>query len=332
MHCLRRAFVVGFLAACVVPAAADEFAPAVVFDVGGRFDAAFNELVHQGVERFAAETGLPYAEAEPADASEREAALRAFAAEGRSPILAVGYAQAPVVAELAATHPETEFTIVDAVVDLPNVRSVVFDEHEGSFLVGMVAAMASRSGTIGFVGGMDIPVIRAFGCGYRQGARHVDPDAVVLEAMAGDDDTAWSNPLLGAELARQQVDQGADVVFHAAGGSGLGVLQAMAEEGLLGIGVDSNQNGLFPGHVLTSMVKRVDVAAHAAFSDALDGTWQPGIMRLGLAEGGVGWALDENNATLVTPQMFATVEQAQVEIIAGRLVVHDWRTDGACPD
>ena len=314
------------------PASAQDVAPAVVYDVGGKLDAAFNELVYHGTERFALDSGIAYVEAEPSDEPARDEALRRFAEEGRSSILAVGFAQAGIVAELAQEHPELRFTIIDAVVELPNVRSVVFMEHEGSFLVGMLAAMASQTGMIGFVGGMDVPVIRGFACGYVQGARHVRPGIRMLQTMAGTTGAAWSDPLLGAELARQQMDDGADVIFHAAGGTGLGVLQAASDEGRLAIGVDSNQNGLFPGSVLTSMLKRVDVAAYMAFMDAAHGTWRPGIVRLGLAEDGVGWALDEHNGPLVTAAMREAVEEARDAIVAGTLTVHDYRTDGACPE
>lgn len=314
------------------PAAAETPAPAVVFDVGGVFDAGFNELIWQGAERFTVETGIPYVAAERHDDAARDAALERFAAEGRSPIIAAGTALAPRVAEVAATYPHLDFVIIDTVVDAPNVQSIVFREQEGAFLAGMLAAMASKTGTLGFIGGMDIPVIRAFACGYRQGARHVDPDIVILETTAGTTGEAWSNPMLGGELARQLVDQGADVVFPAAGGTGLGVLEAMAAAGLLGIGVDSNQNGLWPGHVLTSMEKRVDVATYGALMAALDGSWQPGVVDLGLAEGAIALAFDEHNAPLVSEAMAEAVAEAEAAIVDGGLAVHDWRTDESCPE
>ena len=185
-------------------------------------------------------------------------------------------------------------------VEQPNVQSVVFKEHEGSFLVGMAAALASKTGKVGFVGGMDIPLIRNFAHGYEQGVKHVDPDAEVFVNMTGTTPAAWNDPAKGAELAQSQFDRGADVVYAAAGGTGLGVLQAAADSGKLSIGVDSNQNYLHPGSVLTSMLKRVDVAVYNAFKTAMEGTWEPGVKSLGLAEDGVGYALDEHNRELIT--------------------------------
>jgi basic membrane protein A len=210
------------------------------------------------------------------------------------------------------------------VVEQPNVQSVVFKEHEGSFLVGMAAAMASKTGKVGFVGGMDIPLIRNFEHGYRQGVEYVDPDAEVLSKMTGDTPAAWNDPARGAELAQGEFALGADVVYAAAGGTGLGVLQAAADAGKLSIGVDSNQNYLHPGSVLTSMLKRVDVAVYNAFKDAMEGDLETGVQNLGLAEDGVGYALDEHNRALITPEMEAALEDAQAKIISGELVVSDY--------
>jgi basic membrane protein A len=206
------------------------------------------------------------------------------------------------------------------------VQSVVFKEHEGSFLVGMAAAMASKTGKVGFVGGMDIPLIRNFAHGYEQGVKYVKPDAEVFVNMTGTTPAAWNDPAKGAELAQSQFDRGADVVYAAAGGTGLGVLQAAADSGKLSIGVDSNQNYLHPGSVLTSMLKRVDVAVYNAFKTAKDGTWQPGEKNLGLAENGVGYALDENNRSLITPEMEKKLEAAKAKIISGELKVSPYTT------
>ena len=311
-------------------AAAQDFQPAVVFDMGGKFDRSFNEGIHNGIERFREETGISYAEFEVTNESQRGQALRRMARSGADIVIAVGFAQAPAVEVVAAEFPDIQFTLIDAVVDLPNVQSVVFKEQEGSFLVGMLAAMASEASAVGFVGGMDIPLIRAFACGYEQGARHVDPDIEVYENMTGTTPAAWNDPTRGGELARSQFDRGADVVYAAAGATGLGVYQAAEDTGNLAIGVDSNQNYLHPGTMLTSMVKRVDVAAYNAFNDALNGVWQPGVFNLGLAEDGVGWALDEHNRPLVTQEMIDALEQARQEIIEGTLVVVDYRDGNAC--
>jgi len=310
--------------------AQDDFNPAVVFDMGGKFDRSFNEGIYNGVEQWAAETGGEYMEFEVTNESQREQALRRMARNDADIIIAVGFAQAPAVETVAAEYPDVRFTIIDAVVELPNVQSVVFKEQEGSFLVGMLAAMASETGAVGFVGGMDIPLIRAFGCGYEQGVKYVDPDAEVFQNMTGTTPAAWNDPTRGGELARSQFDRGADVVYAAAGGTGIGVYQAAEDTGNLAIGVDSNQNYLHPGTMLTSMLKRVDTAAYNAFADAMNGTWEPGVLNLGLAEKGVGYALDENNWPLMTPEMIVAVENAMIDIINGSLEVVDYREANEC--
>ena len=197
------------------------------------------------------------------------------------------------------------------------MQSIVFKEHEGSFLVGLLAAQASKTGKVGFVGGMDIPLIRKFACGYVQGVKYAKKDAEVFQNMTGTTGAAWNDPVKGGELAKSQIDRGADVIYHAAGGTGIGVLRAAADAGKLGIGVDSNQNGLHPGKVLTSMLKRVDVATYNTFKTAKDGTWKPGVSVLGLKEDGVGWALDDNNKTLVTAEMKAAADKAADDIKSG---------------
>jgi basic membrane protein A len=195
----------------------------------------------------------------------------------------------------------------------------------------MLAAMASKTGKVGFVGGMDIPLIRKFACGYVQGAKAVNPDIEVYQNMTGTTGAAWNDPVKGGELAKSQFDRGADVVYHAAGGTGLGVLQAAADAGKLGIGVDSNQNYLHPGAVLTSMMKRVDNAVFNAFKDGTEGNWSAGIQALGLEEEGVGYALDDNNAKLISDDMKMKVDEARQKIISGDIAVHDYMSDNACP-
>jgi len=216
------------------------------------------------------------------------------------------------------------------VVDLPNVQSIVFKENEGSYLVGLLAGMASKSGKVGFVGGMDIPLIRKFGCGYAQGVKAAKPDATIFQNMTGDTGAAWNDPVKGGEITKGQMAQGADVVYAAAGATGLGVLQAAADGGALSIGVDANQNYLHPGKVLTSMLKRVDVAVYNVMKGG-NANFKPGIQALGLAEDGVGYAMDDNNKPLITPEMLAAVEKAKADIIAGTIKVHDYTEDNACP-
>ena len=323
----------GLLAATAMclPAIAADIKPALLYDLGGKFDKSFNEAAFNGAEKFKAETGIEYVEFEVSNASQREQALRRFAEDGRNPIVMTGFSWAESLDKVATDFPDLQFAIVDMVVDKPNIRSIVFKEQEGSYIVGLLAGMASQTKKVGFVGGMDIPLIHKFACGYIGGAKSVGPDVKVLEAYTGTTPDAWNDPVKGGEIAKSQFDQGSDVVYHAAGGTGVGVLQAAADGGKLGIGVDSNQNGLQPGKVLTSMLKRVDTAVHGAFTDAKDGKLKGGINDLGLKEGGVDYALDENNKDLITPEMKAAAEKAKADIIAGTITVHDYMSDDTCP-
>ncbi|MGB7320516.1 MAG: BMP family ABC transporter substrate-binding protein, partial [Albidovulum sp.] len=233
--------------------------PAIIYDLGGKFDKSFNEAAYAGAERWKAETGGTYKELEMQSEAQREQALRRLAEAGANPVVMTGFAFGDVLAQVAPDFPDTKFAIIDVDwLDIPNVSQVAFTEHEGSYLVGMMAAMASQSNTVGFIGGMDIPLIRKFACGYAQGVKAANPDATIVANMTGTTPSAWNDPVKGAELAKAQKSQGADVIYAAAGGTGIGVLQAAADEGILSIGVDSNQNHMHPGQVLTSMLKRVD--------------------------------------------------------------------------
>jgi basic membrane protein A len=303
--------------------------PAIIFDLGGKFDKSFNEAAFNGAEKWAKETGGTYKEIEMQSEAQREQALRSLAEAGSNPIVMTGFAFGDVLNTVAPDFPDTKFAIVDMVVDQPNVKSVVFTEHEGSYLVGMMAALASKTNTVGFIGGMDIPLIRRFGCGYAQGVKAVNPDATVVLNMTGTTPTAWNDPVKGAELAKAQKGQGADVIYAAAGGTGVGVLQAAADEGMLSIGVDSNQNGMHPGKVLTSMLKRVDNAVYGAFTEGE--ALASGINVMDLKSEGVGYAMDENNASLVTAEMQAAVDAAAEKIKSGEIVVHDYMSDNTCP-
>jgi basic membrane protein A len=313
-------------------ARAAEITSAIVFDMGGKFDKSFNESVHDGAEAFTKATGVAVSEFEVLNATQREQALRNFARRGQDPIVAVGFGHATAVKAVAADFPALHFVIMDAVVDAPNVQSIVFREEQGSYLAGMLAALRSGTGKIGFVGGMDVPLIRKFACGYVQGARAANPKVEVLQNMTGSTPAAWADPVRGAELARSQIERGADVVFHAAGATGVGVLQAAADAGKYGIGVDSNQNALHPGRVLTSMIKELDVATKTTLEAARAGTWHPGTLVLGLPENGVGLAFDSNNAQAVTADMRSRVDAARADIVAGRVTVHDYTSDNACPN
>ncbi|APH70464.1 BMP family lipoprotein [Aquibium oceanicum] len=328
-----KRFVIGLLAATAmsVPALAqDEIAPAIIYDLGGKFDKSFNEAAYNGAEKFKSETGVEYVEFEISNDAQREQALQRFADDGRNPIVMAGFSWAAALEKIAPEYPDTDFAIIDMVVDAPNVRSVVYKEQEGSYIVGVLAAMASETDKVGFIGGMDIPLIRKFGCGYVGGAKAAGATEVI-QNMTGDTPAAWNDPTKGGEIAKSQMDQGADVIYAAAGGTGVGVLQAAADAGKLGIGVDSNQNGLQPGHVLTSMVKRVDVAVYNAFMDAKNDQFTYGFNSLGLAEDGVGYAMDDNNKDLVTQEMIDAAEKAKADIIAGTIEVHDYMSDNSCP-
>ncbi len=303
--------------------------PAIVFDIGGKFDKSFNESAWNGAEKWKSETGGSYREIEIQSEAQREQALRRLAEGGSNPIVMTGFAFGSVLDNVAPDFPDTNFAIIDFVVDQPNVKSIVFKEHEGSYLVGLIAGMTTASNTVGFVGGMDIPLIRRFGCGYVQGVKAANPDINVIQNMTGNDPSAWNDPVKGGELTKAQIASGADVVYHAAGGTGVGVLQAAADAGILGIGVDANQNHLHPGSVLTSMLKRVDVAVYNSFSEGED--LNTTIVVLGLKEDGVGYALDENNQELISAEVLEMVEATKASIINGDTVVHDYTTDDSCP-
>ena len=316
----------------VSTAVAADFKPAVVYDMGGKFDKSFNEGVWNGVKKFTEETGIEVMEFEVTNETQREQAMRRMAERGATVILGVGFAQADAIAKVSAENPDKQFSIIDVGwLDGPNLRQYVFKEHEGSYLVGVAAAKASQTDKVGFVGGMDIPLIRKFACGYVGGVKSVNANADVYQNMTGTTPSAWNDPAKGAELAKSQIDRGADVVYHAAGGTGLGVIQAAADAGKLAIGVDSNQNGLAPGSVLTSMLKRVDVAAYETFKDAMSGNFSSGVKVLGVAEGGVDWAEDENNASLISADMKAAIEAARADILSGKIVVHNYETTSSCP-
>ena len=321
-HSIRLAFLVVSIAGASSMARAE---PAVVYDMGGKFDKSFNEAAYNGIERWKKESGKPYLEFEIANESQREQAIRRMAERGANPIIGIGFGQASGIEKVAKEFPKLNFTIIDMVVNLPNVQSVVFKEQEGSFLVGVMAAQASKTGKVGFVGGMDIPLIRRFQCGYEQGAKYANPKAEVFANMTGTTGAAWNDPARGGELTKAQFAKGADVVFAAAGGTGVGVYQAAKDAGKLAIGVDSNQNHLQPGTMLTSMLKRVDVAVYNAAK-----AHKPGVTVLGLKEGGVDYAMDTHNAKLVSADMKAKVEAAKADIISGKIKVADYMADNAC--
>ncbi len=303
--------------------------PALIYDLGSKFDKSFNEAAYGGAERWKTETGGTYKELEIQSEAQREQALRRLAEAGANPIVMTGFQYFDALNTVAPDFPDTKFAIIDEHVDQPNVASVKFTEEQGSYLAGMMAAMASKTGTVGFVGGMDVPLIHKFACGYAQGVKAANPDAVIIQNMTGSTPAAWNDPVKGAEIAKAQKSQGADVIYAAAGGTGIGVLQAAADEGILSIGVDSNQNPLHPGSVLTSMLKRVDNAVYEIFKQGAD--MKPGLTIMDLKAGGVDVAMDDNNAALVTADMKAAVDAAAEKIKSGEITVHDYMADNACP-
>jgi basic membrane protein A and related proteins len=325
---------VGALAMALISATAfaADFKPAVVYDMGGKFDKSFNEGVWNGVKKFSDETRVEVMEFEVTNETQREQAMRRMVSRGATLVLGVGFSQADAINAVAGDNPNVNFAIIDVSwLSRPNLLQYAFKEHEGSYLVGVAAALTSKTGKVGFVGGMDVPLIRKFACGYVQGAKEARKGVEVLQAMTGTTPAAWNDPTKGGELAQSQFDRGADVVYHAAGGTGLGVIRAAADARKFAIGVDSNQNGVAPGAVLTSMVKRVDVATYDILKSGMDGTFKAGVHVLGIAEGGVDWAVDEHNKPLLTPAVLEAVEAARNKIKGGEIKVHNYEDDSRCP-
>jgi basic membrane protein A len=317
----------------------------IVFDIGGKDDRSFNAAAWAGVK--CAESGkwpngescgkpplgIVLRDIEPGNPTSIEPAMRAFAERGYDLIIGVGFAQAPIMEQVAKDYPHTQFAIIDGVSELPNVASLVFKEHEGSYLVGMLAAKASKSGTIGFLGGMDIGLIHRFEVGYEEGARSVKPNIRVIQNYVGVTDGAWNNPGKGKEIALAQISKGADVIFTAAGNSGLGAFDAVEQQGKQNgrathfvIGVDSNQNMVKPGFVLTSMVKRVDNVVYQIVEDVVNHRFKPGLHVFGLDKEGVGYSMDQFNKDLVSPEAVAEAEAARQKIIKGEIKVTDAMT------
>ena len=321
------------VAAMLVAASASAAAPklAVVYDAGGKFDKSFNQSAFEGASRFKQETGINFIEVQASSDTQAEQVLRGLARKNLDLIASIGFAQQAAVQKVAKEFPKVRFVLIDGVAQGANVNSITFKEEEGSYLVGVAGAMASKSKKLGFIGGIDIPLIRTFACGYTQGAKAVNPKIDVFSNMVGTTAAAWNDPAKGGELARSQFDRGVDVVFAVAGGSGMGTLQTAKEKGKLAIGVDSNQNALYPGSILTSMVKRVDNAVYDSFTQVKNGTWKAGVTAKGLKEGGVDWALDASNRKLITPEIEKRVLGARKDIIDGKVKVIDIRSGAACP-
>jgi basic membrane protein A and related proteins len=310
-------------AAPAAPATAAVGDIGVVYSMGGRGDGGFNDLVYIGASQAAEDFGLELVDIEPGELAQIEPSLRALARRDLSIIFAVGFTSIDFLQRVARDHPDQNFAIVDAAIDLPNVASLLFKEHEGSFLVGAIAGLITETNTVGFVGGMESDLIRKFEVGYTEGVKYVNPDATVRSAYVGVTAEAFRDPARGRELALSHYDGGADIVFAAAGMSGGGVIEAAESEGAFAIGVDTNQNPLAPGYVLTSMLKRVDTAVYNTVAAVVEGQFTPGISRFGLAEDGVGYAVDEHNEHLLSQDLVERVDELKNKIISGEIVVTD---------
>jgi len=317
----------------------------IVFDIGGKDDRSFNAAAWAGVK--CAETGkwpngtdcgkkalnIVLRDIEPGNPTSIEPAMRAFAERGYDLIIGVGFAQAPIMESVAKDYPNIHFAIVDGVSELPNVASLIFKEHEGSYLVGVIAAKTTKTNTLGFLGGMDIGLIHRFEKGYEEGAKSVNPNIRIIQNYVGVTDSAWNNPGKGKELSLAQISKGADVIFTAAGNSGLGAFDAVEQAGKVDgrathfvIGVDSNQNMVKPGFVLTSMVKHVDNAVYDIVDDTVNHRFVAGLHIFGLDKDGVGYSIDEFNRPLISPETIQEAEAAKKKIIAGQIKVTDAMT------
>lgn len=297
---------------------------ALVFDKGGKDDKSFNNSAYVGAMLAKEKLGAEIKYVEAPDDNSFETLLKAFAKKDFDLIVSIGVAQADALTKVAGQFPKQKFLAIDADVKAPNVMTALFQEHEGSYLVGAMAAIASKTGVIGFIGGMDIPLIRRFQMGYEAGAKKANPKVKVLVNYVGVTGDAWHNPAKGKELALAQVSSKADVIYHAAGASGAGLFDVLDEKNILAIGVDSNQNWVRPGKVLTSMLKRVDHAVFIAAEDVSKNAFKSGVRRFGLKDQGIDIAMDENNAKLVTPDMKKTVDGLKADILASKIMVPDY--------
>lgn len=300
------------------------FKVGLVFDKAGKDDKSFNNSAFVGATKAEKELGISLKMIEPADDAAYEPALDQFASRNFDLMISIGFIQEEAIKKVATRYPKSNFAIVDSSVDLPNVAGLLFEEHEGSYLVGMLAGMKSKTGIIGFIGGMDIPLIHRFAVAYKAGAQSINPKIIVKENYAGITVDAFNDPTKGKELAKSQISQKADILFQAAGSTGMGVFDAIEGTEAYVIGTDSNQNWIKPGKVLTSMLKRVDVAVYDIIKDAKEGKFKAGTHRFSLKDQGIDYAMDQYNKDLITPEMKEKVEKAKQDIISGKLVVPDY--------
>lgn len=296
----------------------------LVLDKGGKDDKSFNSSAYEGAIKAQKELGIELKYVEATDNNSLEVLHRNFAQKNYDLIIGIGFAQTDAIKKVASAFPKTQFAIVDGEIKADNVRSLLFEEHEGSFLVGAAAAMKSKTGTVGFIGGMDIPMIRRFQKGYEAGVKFVNPKATVLNNYIGVTGEAWNNPAKAKEMALSQIGQKVDVIFHAAGASGSGLFDAAAEKKIYAIGVDSNQNWMKPGIVLTSMLKRVDVAVFETIKASHEKNFKAGVARFGLKDSGVDFAVDSNNEKLWSTAERTKLADIKKKIISKKITVPDY--------
>lgn len=306
--------------------------PALLYSGDNPLAEQQNALIHQeGVTPFSQSSGVTVKEVTTTGAAEHLQQLRQLAGDGFTPILVVGSAQLPALQQVAGEFPQTRFTLIDGQLALPNVQSVLFNEHEAAFLMGILAAMASETGQLGFVGGMDLADVHKAGCGFAQGARYANPSVQVQEQYVTSTlDLAFNDPKKGAFTAKALIDEGVDLLFSSAGGTGLGVYQAAADAGVQAIGADYRQTSLHPGTMLSAVYKNRPKAVLSSLQQAQAGQWQAGTRRVGLADDYVGWVDDKSNGDLIRPLYRHILGQVQQEILAGTLQVHDYSQTGSC--
>ena len=296
----------------------------LVLDKGGKDDKSFNSAAFEGAKRAEKELGIELKYVEATDLNALENLHRNLAGKGYGLVIGIGFAQVDAIKKIAAQFPNTKFAVVDGEVQASNVKSLLFEEHEGSFLVGAIAAMKSKTGKVGFIGGMDIPLIRRFAMGYSAGVKYINRKATVSENFIGVSGEAWNNPAKAKELALSQYGSDFDVIFVAAGASGSGVFDAAEEKKKFAIGVDSNQNWMKPGYVLTSMLKRVDLAVFETISQFKAGQFKSGVVRYGLKDKGVDYALDDNNKNVLSAELRKKADDIKTKIIKGEIKVPDY--------
>ena len=321
---MRFLSLLGIFVAVSLQSAVAEFKVALLLDRGGKDDKSFNASAYEGATEAKKKLGIYLKYVEATDDNAFESLLRGFAQKDFDLIIGIGFAQREAIQKVAAQFPQKHFALVDSQVDAPNVRSLMFEEHEGSYLIGAIAAMTSKTGKVGFVGGMDVPLIRRFKMGYEAGAKKINPQITVIANFCGVTGEAWNNPPKGKELAMAQYGSGVDVIFAAAGASGLGVFDAAEERKKFAIGVDSNQDWTKPGLILTSMLKRVDLAVFTAIQDAQAGKFTAGLQRFGLTDRGVDYSVDQYNEKILTESVRKRADELKAEIIAGKIVVPDY--------